>query len=209
MATRIPTPTWIARALRAVVQVDIEPATVGLNYPITAGLVGDARETLRAMLGMTRPEPGLHEPWQQHCRKRTEAWRDEVEAQSASAATPIRPERLCRDLQTWLPSDGVVVADTGHIAQWSSALLGLTKPDQRYLRCAGTLGWAPPGAIGVKCAMPDRPVVCMTGDGGIYYHIAELETAARQGINIIVVINNNGGLSQTKPDYDLVHADPA
>lgn len=203
------TDNWRApRPGTAVIQLDIEPATVGLNYPVTVGLVGDARETLRAMLAMTRPEPGLHKPWQQRCRERTEAWRDEVETQSASAATPIRPERLCRDLQEWLPSDGVVVADTGHIAQWSGALLGLTKPDQRYLRCAGTLGWAVPGAIGVKCAMPDRPVVCLTGDGGIYYHVAELETAARQGINVIVVINNNGGLIQTKPDYDLAHAEP-
>jgi acetolactate synthase-1/2/3 large subunit len=202
------TENWKApRVGTAVIQLDIDPATVGLNYPVTVGLVGDARETLRAMLAITRPEPGLHEPWLRRCSERTAAWRHEVEPQSVASSTPIRPERLCRDLQSWLPEDGVVVADTGHIAQWSGAMLGLTRPSQRYLRCAGTLGWALPGAIGVKCALPDRPVVCLTGDGGIYYHIAELETAARQGINAIVVINNNGGLLQTKPDYDLAHGD--
>ncbi len=70
------------------------------------------------------------------------------------------------------------------------------RPGQRFLRCAGTLGWALPAAIGAKCAVPDRPVVCWTGDGGLYYHLAELETAARNGINVVIVVNNNRSLSQ-------------
>ena len=56
-----------------------------------------------------------------------------------------------------------------------------------------------PGAMGVKCALPERPVVCFTGDGGMYYHLPELETAARHGINLVVVINNNGSLNQEIP----------
>ena len=49
----------------------------------------------------------------------------------------------------------------------------------------------------MKCALPDRPVVCFTGDGGIFYHLSELETCARMGINLIVVVNNNHALAQT------------
>ena len=48
--------------------------------------------------------------------------------------------------------------------------------------------------MGVKCALPNRPVLCFTGDGGFYYHISELETAARFGINIVVLVNNNHSL---------------
>jgi acetolactate synthase-1/2/3 large subunit len=53
--------------------------------------------------------------------------------------------------------------------------------------------------MGVKCALPDRPVLCFTGDGGIYYHLTELETAARHGINLVVLVNNNSSLNQEIP----------
>jgi acetolactate synthase-1/2/3 large subunit len=61
------------------------------------------------------------------------------------------------------------------------------------------MGWGFPGALGVKCAVADKPVLCFTGDGAFYYHIAELETAARFGINLVVVVNNNSALNQEIP----------
>ena len=68
--------------------------------------------------------------------------------------------------------------------------------NQRYYRTAGSLGWGFPAALGVKCALPDRPVVCFTGDGGFYYHIGELETAKRHDIATVIVVNNNNSLNQ-------------
>ena len=55
----------------------------------------------------------------------------------------------------------------------------------------------------MKCALPDKPVVCFTGDGGFYYHIAELESAKRHNINVVVVVNNNSALNQ---EINLTHA---
>ena len=81
-------------------------------------------------------------------------------------------------------------------------MIDFTKPGQRYLRCAGTLGWALPASIGAKCALPDKPVFCFTGDGGFYFHLSELETAARMGINVVVVVNNNRSLQQVKSIVD-------
>ena len=77
-------------------------------------------------------------------------------------------------------------------------MIDLTHSDQSYLRCAGSLGWGFPAAIGAKCAAPDRPIVCFTGDGGFLYHLSELETAARYGINVVTVVNNNHSLNQEK-----------
>jgi acetolactate synthase-1/2/3 large subunit len=57
----------------------------------------------------------------------------------------------------------------------------------------------------VKCALPDRPVVCFTGDGGFYYHIAELETARRHNINAVIVVNNNSALNQEIKLNDLAY----
>ena len=84
-------------------------------------------------------------------------------------------------------------------------MINFTSPGQRYIRSAGTLGWGFPGAIGVKCALPDRPVLCFTGDGGMFYHLSELETAARYGINVVVVVNNNAALSQTMRPYNRAY----
>jgi acetolactate synthase-1/2/3 large subunit len=80
---------------------------------------------------------------------------------------------------------------------------------QDMIRAAGSLGWALPAAIGAKCALPDREVVCITGDGGLYYHVGELETARRYGVNIIVVVNNNLSLNQEARLWDADNADQA
>ena len=117
----------------------------------------------------------------------------------ASDASPMRPERICREITRWLPADGVIVTDTGHAGMWSGQMIELTKPTQRYIRCEGSLGWGLPGALGVKCALPERPVLLFTGDGGLYYHLPELETAARHGINLVVLVNNNSSLNQEIP----------
>ena len=66
-------------------------------------------------------------------------------------------------------------------------------------------GWSFPASLGVKCALPDKPVLCFTGDGGFYYHMGELETAARFGINTVVVVNNNGALQQVKKGFDRAY----
>jgi acetolactate synthase-1/2/3 large subunit len=117
----------------------------------------------------------------------------------------MRPERVCREISRALPQGAVLVCDTGHSGIWCGAMVDFTRPGQRLIRCAGSLGWAFPGALGVKCALPDTPVVCFTGDGGFYYHLAELETAARYGINLVVVANNNGALNQEIPHFDRAY----
>lgn len=83
----------------------------------------------------------------------------------------------------------------------------LAGPPQRFIRCCGSLGWGLPAAIGAKCGMGDRTVVCFTGDGGLYYHLAELETMARHNIDLVVVVNNNGAYACDGPLRDLSYGD--
>ena len=71
-------------------------------------------------------------------------------------------------------------------------------------RAAGSLGWAYPAAMGAKCARPDRPVICFTGDGGFLYHLPEMETAVRYGINTVTVVNANNSLNQERPVWSDV-----
>jgi acetolactate synthase-1/2/3 large subunit len=196
------TANWrIPRAGTAVVQLDIDPAEIGRNYPAKVGLCGDARATLRRLIDAVETKAG-ERGWLSHIRLMVSVWRSEAQPLLNSDATPIRPERLCKEISEVLPPEGVVVSDTGHAAIWSSTMIDFKAPGQRYIRCAGTLGWALPASIGVKCALPDQPVLCFTGDGGLYYYLSELETAARMGINVVVVVNNNHSLQQVKNIVD-------
>jgi acetolactate synthase-1/2/3 large subunit len=187
-----------------VIQLDIDAREIGRNYPVKHALLGDARTVLRQMLqaaGQGKPRA----PWLARVKALVDEWRALVTPNSDSDAVPMRPERVCLELSNVLPGNAVLVSDTGHSGIWTGALVNFTRPGQRLIRCAGSLGWAFPGALGVKCALPDAPVVCFAGDGGFYYHLAELETAARYGINLVVIVNNNGALNQEIPHFDKAY----
>jgi acetolactate synthase I/II/III large subunit len=114
----------------------------------------------------------------------------------ASDQVPVRPERLCAELTAHLPDDALLVSDTGHSGMWSGGMIDLRHPGQGYIRAAGSLGWGLPAALGAQVAQPGRPVVLFTGDGGLWYHVAELETAARWQLPAVIVVNNNSSLNQ-------------
>lgn len=178
-----------------VIQVDIDPAELGRNYPHTLGLAGDARVTVRALVEAVTTRTSSRE-WAKRAQNIVADWRNEIDPLRTSDATPIRPERLCHELTKALPSNAILVADTGFAAIWTGTMVYLTHPDQRYIRCAGSLGWGFPASLGAKCAAPNRPVICFTGDGGFWYHLSELETARRCGIHTVTVVNNNAALGQ-------------
>ena len=180
-----------------VIQIDIDASELGRSYQGAYGLQGDAKRTLEAMLDVLEPTGG-NASWVARAQEHVQNWRDEHEPVLTSDAVPIRPERLCQELTDFLPSDAVLMADTGHAGIWTGSMVDLNHEGQSYLRAAGSLGWGLPAALGAKCGVPDRPVVCWTGDGGMWYHIGELETAVRYGINAVIVVHNNGGLNQDR-----------
>ena len=191
---------------KPVIHLDIDAREIGRNYPTKVGLLGDARTVLRQMIEAAGTVPASQRAaWLAHVRTLVQGWRESVAANTDSDAVPMRPERVCREISSALPENGVLVCDTGHSGIWCGAMVQFTRPGQRLIRCAGSLGWALPGALGVKCALPDTPVVCFAGDGGFYYHLAELETAARYGINLVAIVNNNGALNQEIPHFDKAY----
>ena len=190
----------------ASIQIDIEPEALGRNYPLAAAVNGDAKVTLTRMLAhVDRATAAKRKAWVNEARKFCGEWQDKYKDALQSDAVPMRPERLCHELSKHVPDDAIVVVDTGHAGMWMGGLFDLTSPRQSYIRSAGHLGWAFPAGLGAKCACPDRPVVTFTGDAGFWYHIAEVETAARWGINAVTVVNNNGGGNQSKRGFDRVY----
>ena len=186
------------------IQIDIDPRELAMKYPNAIGLYGDARVVLGQLLSAAeekqRPE------WRSEAAGDVETTLNEYKALGENETTVITPEKLCADVTKALPDDAVLFSDTGNSAIWSAIMIRM-KATQRYYRAAGSLGWSFPASLGGKCALPDKPVYCFCGDGAFYYHLSEMETAVRNGINTVTVINNNGGLIQVRELLDVVYQD--
>ena len=188
------------------IQIDIDPEALGRNYPLEAAVNGDAKVVLARMLAAAdRASAGKRKAWIEEAQSICKEWYAKYHPALTSDAVPIRPERICAELTRHVPDNAIVVFDTGHAGMWGGGMYDLTNPAQSYMRSAGHLGWAFPAGLGAKCACPDRPVITFTGDAGFWYHIAEVETAARWGINAITLVNNNSSGNQSKRGFDRVY----
>jgi len=184
----------IPKAGTRIAQMDIDPAELGRNYPIEAGVLGDARLCAEALAEAA--SPCRNKDWLAFAWGVVDKWEREEKANAESGASPIRPERLCNELEAIMPDDAILVADTGHASIWTCSRIRI-REGQDYIRPGGgSLGWAYPASLGVKCAAGNRPVFCFTGDGGLWYHLTEMETQMRYGIKTITVVNNNYGYGQ-------------
>ncbi len=183
------------------VQLDIDPEELGRNYPLEASIMGDAKIALGKLIEAAEEVPA-RAAWLSRVEGVGAAWRAEFAPLLNSDASPMRPERVCKTLGEHLPSDAIVLADTGHSGMWTGGYLDLKSPDVSFMRAAGHLGWGFPAALGAKCGAPERPVVLFTGDAGFWYHIGEIETAVRWGINAVILVNNNGSQNQETKIFD-------
>jgi acetolactate synthase-1/2/3 large subunit len=188
-----------------IVHIDLDPVEIGRNYPNTIGIQSDVRAGLEALAGAC--EMAQRQEWLSRSKRHADDWRAETDKAAVSDQVPMRPPRLCRELNEVLPNDAILVADTGYAALWTGTLVYLRHPTQRYIRAAGSLGWSFPASLGAKCAAPDKPVICFCGDGGFYYHLPELETARRRGIHTVTIVNNNGCLAQGVRNLNTAYGD--
>lgn len=199
--------TWqVPPPQTAVVHLDIEPKELGRHYTNTVPVVADAKLGLRALLAeLGDVDVSARSAWRYRAAQLAARWRDDVKHLTGSDASPLRPERLTTELSSLLPDNAIVVADTGHAGMWTAGYLDLSSPDQGFLRAAGSLGWGLPAGIGAQIARPDAQVVVFTGDGGLLYHLAELETAARWNVPLTIVVNDNRSLNQEINPYTVAY----
>jgi acetolactate synthase-1/2/3 large subunit len=178
-----------------IVQIDASPAEIGQNRPAEVAIVGDARlvlEQLQAALPAQVPTSGKRQAWVERLR----AARAEVEAQLAplrrTEGSPIHPIRLWSEVETALGDRTTLVTGQGDSDFWAELLLPPRAPG-RYARSgrAGCLGTEIAYGIAAKLANPDDDVLVTVGDGGFGFSAMELETAARCGAPIVVIVSND------------------
>jgi pyruvate dehydrogenase (quinone) len=177
------------------VQVDVDPISAGNRMPTEAPLVGDAKETLQALLPLLRrkTERGFLEKAQQAMGK----WRKDMAALEDGDRDPIQPQYLMRVVDRLASHDAILSSDSGTIATWAARHFDIRGNRQFYL--SGNLATMAPGlpyTIAAQWAYPDRQCIAFVGDGGFAMLMAEFDTACRYNLPIKVVINNNGELGQ-------------
>lgn len=178
-----------------IIHLDVNPDVIGRNYPTTVGIVGDCKLALKDLIDTLRrkkvkPETGR----KLRIKKAMEGWNDTVKSVICSDAIPIKPHRVMKEIRNFLQKDDVVVADTGQIGAWTAVLYDVLTCGRTYIRACGTLGWSFAAALGAKFAAPNRKVLNVIGDGGIAYHISELETAIRWNKPFVALVLNNQSL---------------
>jgi acetolactate synthase-1/2/3 large subunit len=175
------------------IQIDIDPQELGKIYPVDAGLVGDAKATLRDLAAVLRrgaPRPNAERAADLATRKA--AWQRELSAEQRNAGKPIHPARLLNEISRVAPKDTVFVTDVGWNKNGAGQQLVTTMP-QSFITSGGlaTMGYSPAAAIGAKIAAPNRPVVALVGDGGFLSVAGAVTTAVELGIPVVWVIFNN------------------
>lgn len=179
------------------IHIDIDGTEIGRTYEALR-LVGDVRETLRALLKalMTR-NLDLRQAGAASIQAQIRAARlarDEANTDvTTSHATPLRPERILRELNALLTPNTTTVADASYASVWITSYLDARGGGMRFLSPRGLagLGWGLPMAIGAKAARPDDKVVCVVGDGGFGHVWGELETLVRSDLAVTLLLLNN------------------
>jgi pyruvate dehydrogenase (quinone) len=183
------------------VQIDISAHNIGLRYPMECNLVGDSRATLRRLLPLL--ERKADRSWQDDLEDQIRTWWELVEAEAMVDGEPVNPQRVLWELNPHLPSDAMVAADSGSVANWYARDLKVHSD----VRCSlsgtlATMGAGVPYAIGAKFAHPDRPAIALMGDGAMQMNgMAELLTVAKywqewSDPRFVCLVLNNSDLNQ-------------
>jgi len=195
------------------VQIDIDPAMLGLRYPCEINLHGDAAETLRALIPLLTHKQDRR--WQEDIAVQVQAWWKQMEERALAPANPVNPQRVVWEMSPQLPDNAIVTSDSGSCANWFARDYRV-KQGQRATLSGGLacMGAAVPYAIAAKFAFPDRPVVALVGDGAMQMNnMAELITIQKYWQQwadgrLIVCVFNNQDLNQVTWEQRVMEGNP-
>src|SRR5215472_5885659 len=180
------------------IHLDTDPWELGKNYPPQVAILGDPKTTLPDITASLRERMssgarGAARARLDAAKAATLAERDALKAKARDMAgqTPVQPLSLLNAIGEMLPKDAVVVDETISSGAGIRSLIRSDDPQSFYGLRGGGIGWGLPAALGVKLALPERPVVALVGDGSAMYTCQALWTAAHERIPAVFVILNN------------------
>jgi acetolactate synthase-1/2/3 large subunit len=183
-----PPERWNPGRDKRIVHVHRTVAEVDASYTLAVGLQGSIAGSLDAIgAGAAVRPPGEHEPIRNLLR-------EELDRGRADDAFPLKPQRIVADIRAAMGRDDIVLCDTGALKMWMARLYPCYEPETCLISNGlATMGFSLPGALAAKLAFPHRKVLAAMGDGAFLMVAAELETAIRERLPIVVLVWVDGG----------------
>ena len=177
------------------IQIDIDPAEIGRNYPVSIGAVADLKEALAQILEEAKkicPE-GIERPeLREMIKKNREQFKESNRAIAEDSRFPMTPQRILKDVKETIPEDAIIFTDVGWNKNGVAQQFDITVPGSIHHSSGfATMGFGGSALLGGKLAAPDKVVISLVGDGGFGVNPSPLATAVEQGIPVIWVVMNN------------------
>lgn len=179
-----------------IVQIDVDPLSIGRYYPIEVGVVADPGNTARVLAEALKDFDAAKAPW---AARNVTFKRDRAEmlkkrdATGAGKASPMRPERVFAELRSVLPRDAIVSIDAGTLCLQATDQMTYFEPPALMTPLDfGLIGMSYAAGLGAKLAAPKRPVLTLIGDGGFGIGMTEFSTAVQHDIPTVTVVLDNG-----------------
>ncbi|MCA1023437.1 pyruvate oxidase [Halobacillus litoralis] len=199
IGTQFPYRDFLPEQVKAV-QIDREPAHLGKHYPITTGLAGDSRETLKALTDSITPVESRK--YLSYYQEKMKDWRIAVQEEKRREEDPLHAPQVMYELEKHLKPGAVVSGDVGNVTVWLTRFLHLV--NQKFLISGwlGTMGSGLPGAIAAQKAYPEKQVVGVSGDGGFSMVMHDFVTAVKYDLPIKMVVLNNSKIGMIKYEQE-------
>jgi pyruvate dehydrogenase (quinone) len=177
------------------VQIDRDPGRIGLRFPVSVGLTGDAKATLQVLVPLL--EKRKDGAFLKKARERMKEWRELMRDRASRKDTPMKPQVIAHHLGELLDDDAIVTTDSGTVTTWVARHVDIRRGQQ--FSCSGnlaTMACGLPYAIAAQVAYPERQCVAFVGDGAFTMLMGEFATAAKYElpITVVVVKNNTYGM---------------
>ena len=177
------------------VQIDLDQSELGLNRRLEVGMPADARLALEdlsaALEGRTPPD---RSSWIGEVRRGMEAYAAEVERRADEPSEPMHPLHFYREFRDWVPADSTLCFDGGDFVHWGRYYIPARKPGHwMRLGALAGLGVAFPISLTAQLLRPAHKSILVTGDGSLGFYLAEMDTAVRFNLPLIIIVGNDGG----------------
>jgi pyruvate dehydrogenase (quinone) len=189
------------------VQVDVDAARIGLRYPVEAGLVGDCRRVLEALLPLVQPKKDRS--FLEEAQKGMKEWNDLLLERATRDDKPLKPQVVTHHLNRFLADDAVIACDCGTVTTWVARHVRIR--ENMLFSCTGllaTMANGLPYSIGAALAFPGRQVVCVAGDGGFTMLMGEVATLVKYKLPVKVIVIKNNTLGQIKWEQMVMEGNP-
>lgn len=189
------------------VQIDIDPARIGLRHPVDVGLTGECSSVLQALVPLIKKKKD--QAFLKRAQKNMKSWNRLMEVRGTRKDKPMKPQVVAWSLNKLLDDDAIVSSDSGTIATWSARYIEM-RGDMRFSLSGSlaTMANGLPYSIGAAVAFPKRQVVCIVGDGGLTMLMGELATLVKYKLPVKVIVIKNNVLGQIKWEQMVMEGNP-